>query len=1270
MSGSPSEWLFYLGAGLAALTGAVVVVMLARTGPLWRPLGVWLVQLWGWLALRARTGLSSARALWPAAETWRALWAQLSGAEQQRYTQPWVGVIGVSDASKPSVFEGVAALQQAGVTPREAAPELPGGGAFALAGGVVFDLPAPGRDRGHWRRVMRRLDALRPERPLDAVLVTISAASLIVSEHDTLDARARDAFRQLWALQRQVMLSLPIYLVVTDVEAVVGLAAFWRSIGAKPDEMLGWSTPARLDVAHDDGAYRRGFHELLGRMKQLQLSGAGRGVQAADAAELLMFPRRFARLEEGVRRFCLRAFGTTAYQAGVSVRGVYFIGRLAPETPPRLLGDLLAEKVFAERHLAEAVTRPLLSRSGPLRRMQWALGGVAAFCCLGGLASALHLASQASAQMDSAQALFTLPGVQPMQCPERAALATVLGARALGEPLGSYPLLPASLFDGRPQALRAAALGHRLLQGQVFPALRCALATQAETLAGHTPTAQSAVTPLQRLDAIERWEQQRAQFEHFGQASPERAQADVGTRLLSLVQTVLVVDPTPAFGSRGAGIGAALQQVDYNVPVLADIAGQRGAMLQSLLQLARAHRDALIDEGQRGAAACGRLQRGEGDPRRDLLDVSTWAQGAGSDWLQSNAEQNPCAATARALGPRLSRLASDYRGYDVRLLEELKALYAPAACFDPIMRELDAVADGWCGKALSPQPQAPQDAEQVVETAFDRILRAVGIDLGVADSARSSRVQRLQALAEAPFLRAEQAVPFQCAQPAAWAAAEVRVARKVAQDFQRLTTQAGAEAERVLPGVRARALQRVTAHLAAAQQPADGIEDAATSSRRFAISLPDVLQLLSLLRQFDATAQDAPWLSCMRDFAFNALEALDASWVDAFALNETAAPAPDLLMDNEAAPPRPLFDGLDNEGAAAAAYASGQRVVQDLAQQAAPFVHFLDAAEELLTSTTSERPWVTTARQTLAVLRANSDAQGQLRSFYTKVLAGIDDRNCELRLTVPVSAEAEDAFSLALERVHDQALTACAAQQQVDVFARYERVASTFKRLLAGRFPFASPAARDVSVSEVETMLQLLHREQIAGLSMPMGYEAHDEFLQQLRAATELLAAHGNGKLPLGMKVQFHTGVARGIAEADILRWEVTAGPTAAVYPNGADQLQWRMGEPVSLTLRWANRSTLRPAQGRADDALEVSFTERGAWSLLRWVAAHRDTQIITPLGTVALRFRVPLRNVEVPTERKMATAQLELALSNADGTPVTALTFPREAPALEGSTR
>lgn len=372
----------------------------------------------------------------------------------QRYSLPWVLVLDEGDrhGGLPMAQSGIASALGTDATGTAAAQGLAWN---FFDKGVVIDVQGAylgGAEDGDdaaekpWDQFLSLCRDYRPERPFDALVITVPAALLLDDQPDTrreLARLARRANRRVWLAQNRFAMRFALYIVVAGCERLPGFSGYARAL---PDllrkGMLGWSSPHDLSTH-----YRADWVEEAVRQTQRTLADSTAELLAqgdtaldADPGAAFLLPTQLDALRPPLQLFTDEVMRPSADQDPFVLRGLYFTGdasivaeRLAqspvrhalaatdpdgfaPTVPaallaqwesgalpppatldgadllgsvppearqPAFLRDLFEQKIFREFGLTRPSGTQHLQRPLLARGVRWAAIGVAGAWCIG-----------------------------------------------------------------------------------------------------------------------------------------------------------------------------------------------------------------------------------------------------------------------------------------------------------------------------------------------------------------------------------------------------------------------------------------------------------------------------------------------------------------------------------------------------------------------------------------------------------------------------------------------------------------------------------------------------------------------------------------------------------------------------------------------------------------------------------------------------------------------------------------------------------------------
>ncbi|MGE8360120.1 type VI secretion system protein [Pseudomonas sp.] len=223
---------------------------------------------------------------------------------------------------------------------------------------------------------------------------------------------------------------------------------------------------------------------------------------------------------------------------------------------------------------------------------------------------------------------------------------------------------------------------------------------------------------------------------------------------------------------------------------------------------------------------------------------------------------------------------------------------------------------------------------------------------------------------------------------------------------------------------------------------------------------------------------------------------------------------------------------------------------------------------------------------------------------------------------VPRGADDVSRRGLAL---WNQAQQRCMVLQQQRGALAWNQLAGYFNQYLADRFPFSYDVdAKDADPDRVRYMVQLIDSS-LAQAESALIYSrsadrlAAQDFLDRLKQARvwlgPLLVRDQDGVLGLDMDILWRTDRDGERGADQIIAWGLHTGSQSIVYPGDEQKrLNWTVGEPVRLVLRWAKNGSQRPANdplqpSLAVHGLEAGWEYTGPWALLRLMRSHVSVQ-------------------------------------------------------------
>jgi type VI secretion system protein ImpL len=199
-------------------------------------------------------------------------------------------------------------------------------------------------DAGAWQGFLALLKKYRPRRPLNGVIISVSATSLLTHSAAERTDEA-DAIRsRVQELQSTLGIALPIYVLVTKADLMAGFSEFFADLGKEERAQVwgftcapttGSEAPATLvQFGTEFEALERRLHDRLIDRLQNERDPQRRAL-------IYSFPQQFAALREPLHALLQEAFAPSRFASTAQLRGVYLTSGTQEGSPlDRALGNM------------------------------------------------------------------------------------------------------------------------------------------------------------------------------------------------------------------------------------------------------------------------------------------------------------------------------------------------------------------------------------------------------------------------------------------------------------------------------------------------------------------------------------------------------------------------------------------------------------------------------------------------------------------------------------------------------------------------------------------------------------------------------------------------------------------------------------------------------------------------------------------------------------------------------------------------------------------
>jgi type VI secretion system protein ImpL len=198
-------------------------------------------------------------------------------------------------------------------------------------------------DSAGWTEFLKLLQKYRKRRPVNGVILTISAQDLMAQGHTSREAHVAAARRRLNELNKELNVKLPVYLMVTKVDLVAGFTEYFDDVVQEGRaQVWGVTFPYEVTTSGKGAeAFPNEFDALMSRLNERVFARLDAERDARRRTKIFGFPQQMAALRDLLSGFVTDVFESTRFDQQILLRGVYFTSGTQEGTPiDRLLGAI------------------------------------------------------------------------------------------------------------------------------------------------------------------------------------------------------------------------------------------------------------------------------------------------------------------------------------------------------------------------------------------------------------------------------------------------------------------------------------------------------------------------------------------------------------------------------------------------------------------------------------------------------------------------------------------------------------------------------------------------------------------------------------------------------------------------------------------------------------------------------------------------------------------------------------------------------------------
>jgi len=179
-------------------------------------------------------------------------------------------------------------------------------------------------DREEWQRFLKMLAKTRPRCPINGVIVTIPATSLLEDCEETIKQQAKQIRAKLDELVDELGITFPVHIMISKLDLVYGFREFCSNLSPLENtQILGWNQPALTKQKFDSSEFKTLFNNQCRRIYEWALRTLKSFPIGQQAKCIYSFPFEFQKLEKPLRLYLENIFIDDTYRPLVW-RGCFF----------------------------------------------------------------------------------------------------------------------------------------------------------------------------------------------------------------------------------------------------------------------------------------------------------------------------------------------------------------------------------------------------------------------------------------------------------------------------------------------------------------------------------------------------------------------------------------------------------------------------------------------------------------------------------------------------------------------------------------------------------------------------------------------------------------------------------------------------------------------------------------------------------------------------------------------------------------------------------
>ncbi|MEJ7712174.1 MAG: type VI secretion system membrane subunit TssM [Pyrinomonadaceae bacterium] len=231
-----------------------------------------------------------------------------------------------------------------------------------------YQTESPARDE--WSALIETVKKHRGARPLDGLLIAVSAEQLSRLKDTEVEQQAKLLRARVDEVLQRTKLRFPIYVVFTHIDAIDGFRDFFAAFGREERAQVWGATIPLQQAANAHALFDTEFDQLYDTLMHRRLVRLNAQLPPAQSIRIFNFPPRLGEVRGKLGLFASTLFRPTPFSESPLLRGFYFTANLnnarrgtggsssAPAALQQDAGDearVLGEGFFADRFFKEVL---------------------------------------------------------------------------------------------------------------------------------------------------------------------------------------------------------------------------------------------------------------------------------------------------------------------------------------------------------------------------------------------------------------------------------------------------------------------------------------------------------------------------------------------------------------------------------------------------------------------------------------------------------------------------------------------------------------------------------------------------------------------------------------------------------------------------------------------------------------------------------------------------------------------------------------------------